>query len=181
MNLFLKILLLSAAVVMTACGKAGTPDYTITPEGVGPLTLTAETVDFGEGYETVSETIVDEMDGYSETILTIADSEGNVVARRLGNYMIEVVSSDFKTSDGIHAGMPVAELENIRKNIYVRMLPDMGRAFRLFSEGNIGFKVDGDRLKGGSEAFDNFYMNPGDITVDDFSPGTKIESIIISE
>ena len=168
-------LAVAAAILFTQCG-GNASGYEITEDGLGPLTFTAETVDFGKGYEVKSETYEDEMDGYIETTITIL-KDGHEVASRKNDYRIEVMSPEFKTKDGLHAGMDLSEAVQILGEEYNIWNYNDDTYFYFAKPGSkISVIVDGDSINGG---FDNYYMRPFELTFGQFAADTKVKAVVI--
>lgn len=167
----------AAALLFVQCGSADkTADYSITKDGLGPLTFSAETVDFGKGYEVKSESFENEMDDYTETYVTVYKDAEEVAVMRDGS-RIEVLSPDFKTADGLHAGMALSDaLAILGEDIKIWNYRDDTYFYFAKPDSNISVIVDGDAVKGG---FENYYLHPFDVTVEHFAPETEVKAVII--
>ena len=169
-------------IMFFACNSNAQNKMVITANGVGKFTHTAEKPDLGNAYSvtTKTETVWDEMDGeYTETITTVKNNKDEIVMQRINDYLIEVFSPEFKTVEGIHVGMLIADAVKLMKGKVEVYNPNPTIDFIFTVDDKIAFVVSGDDLKGGAAEFDSYYLNPFDVTVKNFKADAKIKSIKI--
>ena len=169
-------------ILFFACSSNVQNEMVITADGVGEFTLTAEKPDLGNAYSitTETETVVDEMDGdYTETITTVKNNKDEIVMQRVNNYLIEVFYPEFKTVEGIHVGMPISDAVKLMEGKVEVYNPNPTIDFIFTVDDKIAFVVSGNDLKGGSAEFDKYYLNPFEVTVENFNADATIKSIKI--
>lgn len=172
-------MIVAALAFMASCtGGAKEEALIITDQGVGSFTFEAEAsqIDLGKGFEARDEKIEDMGDFYP--VISIY-KDGELVARKDGSLFF--YSADFKTEDGIHAGMTLAELVEI-KGGDVEIHP--------YDRGSLPFGI---KLGGRIEAyfrsglkdpslFDRWYRDPSfdvEFSLDKFELDTKIDEIVV--
>ncbi len=168
-------LLLAVATIAVGCGQSGNK---ITAEGVGTLRFGMENPSL-KGYEAEFFSVYNDMYDENDVTWEYKDAEGNVAVRYFVDYRIDVHSPDFQTEEGIHAGMTVDE---VRKALGDRELQiyspnDMGGIVIELSDA-IGLLIGFDSM-GGYEKFQEWWLKGGEITIDDLSPDSPVEAVMV--
>ncbi|MDL2320174.1 hypothetical protein LJC45_03475 [Alistipes sp. OttesenSCG-928-B03] len=164
--------------VMSGCGEKQAAIYTITPEGVGPVTFTFDVPQM-KGYTV--ESVVEEEFDEEYKVLNVTDAEGKVVIRRTEDYLIEVLGEEFKTDTGIHVGMPVVEAVEKMGGEPEIFNPWPSLEFLFTVDDVIAYVVAGQDLKGGVAELEEYSLRPFDVTVESFRPDTRITAIKIKK
>lgn len=163
-----------------SCGS-GTENQTIHENGVGRVTFSQEIPDMGKGYTTEEDEIFyDDDQGYPYFV--IKNKAGERVVLVFPEQSIEVLSSEFKTSNGIYPGMNLHEAAEItgKDNLSIWLgWPD--NFFTLEDQtSGLMWTVNGDQLIGGWDAFQEYSVTgKPEITLEHFEPDASIAGIIV--
>lgn len=187
-TLRIALIALTAALLMSCGGSSNkaaaerTSDIRITSYGVGPISFSGS-----------SDLVV--MKGYQVTmntdtgILTVKAEDGEEVISKEWE-TITVKGYEFKTEEGIHVGMPIAEaVKLLDGSLRAYSMDENNKVFGICrhfdgpdvveEDDNIMFFVDDSAIK--EVIFDRVIDDPSSITAEDFEPEAKITKITVTE
>ncbi|MCC8019634.1 MAG: hypothetical protein LIO85_07675 [Rikenellaceae bacterium] len=155
-------------------------DKWIHKDGVGMMIFGQRNPQLGEGYTTSLEK--DHEWGETDTYY-VRNSAGDVVVEYFPEYLMVVYSDEFRTqNEGIRVGMTLAEVKERASGYPIELdaYANTGKLFVKFND-NMVFSIANTALKGGYDAYNDWWMKGGELSLSDVSDDALVIDIRVKK